>query len=202
MLQRDMGKGFELLGMMGFNVMIGLILSVTFLNGSEDFKVATLTEGNVAIFAMHASKLTNERNEDIDAFDITEFFVKHIRDESQFTNHVKYKMPYVDMDEQYHEMSKGEYISQMVQSTKNKTVLSSDTTIEFIEISHDGRSAELTLTNYAKGRMPIQEYGGNVRLVSVNGMSYCRQNIHLNSDQMIEITGADCTTEISQSDFY
>jgi hypothetical protein len=196
-----MGKSFELLGLMAFNVFLGLILSVNFINQTDAKLLSQLDEQNVAAFITQVADISTGK-QGMDHMDVTEYFMSHIADNGTFRNRISYSMAYINNEDQVMEMDKLTYISHVIQSLSSQRSHQSEMEIEYIEIAEAGESATVMTVNYEEGEMPVQEAGGQARMIPVKGASYCEHELSLTEDKQIQLKGSNCMTDISREGAY
>ncbi len=200
----SMGKSFELLGLMAFNVFLGLILAVTFLpdragRGALNF----LTEDHVASFINEVNNITTGADPEIDSYDITKYFQKHVADGGQFVNTVRYQLPDQPMgstQEKTLQMGKIDFISHVLKGMQSMQERQASLKIESIEIAENGRSATVVTTSEEKGLVPVQVTDEETTMTPVVGISFCEQTVVLDQNY-IQMIKANCTTSLSFTEF-
>lgn len=193
-----MGKSIELLGLAAFNVFLAMILSVTFLSGAEEAGVNKLTEERVKNFIHEVSAISNGERNDMDSFAITEFFMKHIADDSLFRSTVRFDTSGNSSGSsgaRELEIDKMSYISQTLKGLHQMNRHETEVVIDFVEIQEDGQKAIVITTNYERGLMPVDDGFGDVKTVPVTGTSYCEQTLVLKTGN-IQMAGAKCMTDL------
>lgn len=193
---RSMGKSLELLGLAAFNVFLALILSVTFLSNASPEKINTLTEASVEDFIHEVSKISNGERADMDPYSITAFFMNHISEDGQFISKMRYSIPDMPTDERTLEMDKMNFISHTLQSMNTMNRHETLVKVEYIKIEDEGRTATVMTTNYERGMLPVDDGFGEASLMPVQGTSYCEQKLVLNNKRVMQMAGANCTTDI------
>ena len=195
-----MGKSFELLGLMTFNVFLALVLSATFLSGSDPLTIKTLTESHVENFLHEMSDISSGEG-DITDYDITRYFMNHIAENGNFISTLSYSMGNGNEQEKELAMNKNEFISHVVEGLKSMQNRETLVQVEHIEINAAGKAAKVVMTNYERGVMPMDNGFGEVAMVPVQGTSYCEQELVL-TDSVIQLQSAQCSTQMSFSDSY
>ena len=196
-----MGKSFELLGLAAFNVFIAIILSAMFLT-KDGASVRSLTETNIEQFVTEVAAVSGGKRDDMDSYSITKFFMDHIAENGLFTSEIEYAMPDMPASTRTLEMDKLNFISHVLEGMKTMTRHESAVKIEYIKIADSGKSAKVMATNYERGIMPVNDDFGEARMIPVMGTSYCEQEIVLSGKNVIQMVGADCSTNIDFSDSY
>ena len=197
-----MGRTFELFGLMTFNVFLGLFLSANFLNSAGTHSLTRLDEASVKTFITHIADISMGKDTSMDHLDVTEYFMAHIKDGSNFHNRVTYDLPYVQDNEQETDMDKMTYISYVIRSLSGKAAHhSSDVEIEYIQVSDTGDSATVMTVNHESGQMPVGQGGDQARMIPVAAASYCEHELVLTKDKKIQLAGANCMTDISRDGY-
>jgi len=195
----SMGKSLELLGLASFNVLIAMILSVTFLSNVGG-KMDRLTEASVRDFIVIVSDISAGKKTELDQYSITSFFMKHISPSSIFETTLRYSIPDTEDDERKIKMDKMTFISHTLQGMDTMKDRETMVKIESIDIADTGQTAAVTTTNYERGLMPIDDGSGMLSMMPVQGISYCEQKVLLNDQQIIQMGGAVCSSELSFSE--
>ena len=197
-----MGKSVELLGLAAFNVVIALILSATFLTTAEK-SVNKLTEANVESFLTEVTEVSGGMREDMDSYSVTEYFMKHLAEDSKFVSRIEYALDNEDLNsERTLEMDKLNFISHVLQGMESINKHETAVEIEYIEIADNGRRARVTTTNYERGIMPVADAFGEAQMMPVTGTSYCEQELVLNKKNIIQMAQANCNTNIDILDAF
>ncbi len=196
-----MGKSFELLGLAAFNIFLAIILSATFLTNAG-VSVDTLNESNVEGFITRVAEISGGRDEAMDQYSITSFFMDHISDDSTFVSTIEYNMPDMEDSARELEMDKMTFISHVLQGMQAMDKHESAVQIDHIDIADNGKSARVVTTNYERGVMPVDDGFGDIRMMPVMGTSYCEQKLVLSQKRTIQMAGAECSTSISFQESY
>lgn len=191
-----MGKSFELLGLATFNIILAVILSATFFGKAGPGMAGHLTKENVTQFVEEVTAISNGQREDMDDYDITAFFMRHIADSSQFKSEIRYSAPDTDIRSREMKMSKNSYIGNVLNGLKNMESQETRVVIDFIKIGENGKKASVQFTSFERGVLPYDNGFGEIQMVPVNGVSYCEQDIILNDRKLIQMAGANCTTDM------
>ena len=189
-----MGKSFELLGLAGFNMILAMILSTTFLSGADMPKLQTLTEDNVSVFLDEVANIASGNRPDMDSYDITSYFMGHISDSGIFKTTIEYDIIGMDDTSRELEMDKMSYISHVLQSAQILNNYETLTKVDHVQIYDNGKNASAVTTNYERGMMPIDDGSGTTTMMPMIGTSYCEQEITLSDNNVIQMAGAVCTT--------
>jgi len=197
-----MGKSFELLGLATFNIILAMILSTTFLSGSNLPKLEKLTEDNVSIFLDEVASIASGSKKDMDSYAITSYFMGHISDDSLFKTTMQYSIDGMEDSSRELEMGKMSYISHVLQSAKMVNNYETLTKIDYVKVYNNGKRASAITTNYERGMMPMDDGSGTQTMVPIIGTSYCEQEIILSEDNIIQMAGAVCTTDLSFEDSF
>ncbi len=199
-----MGKSVELLGLAALNIIVAMVLSVTFLAKTDAaaVSVSALTKDNVQQFITETVAVSGGQREDMDDYGITTYFMSHIADHGQFISTIEYDMPDMPSSARTLEMDKMNFISHVLQGKEAMNRHETAVQIEYIEIAANGKSAMVTSTNYERGVMPVQDAMGEARMIPVTGTSYCEQEIVLSQKNIIQMAKADCSTNIDFADSY
>lgn len=192
-----MGKTFELLGLVSFNMFVALMLSITFLSRTEETaRVHELTEGAVAAFVKEATAISSGQKVDFDSYEITTYFMEHIADGSQFKTVLRTSSPNAPSDERTVDMDKMTFISNVLQGQKIMQRHEAAVTVEYVKIEEGGKTAQVVITSRERGMMPVPDMTGEEVLMPVEGVSYCEQTMGISSKHKIQMTGASCTTDL------
>jgi len=194
-----MGKSFELLGLITFNVFIALILSATFLSSAGKGSAAIpdrLTEPYVASFIEEFAAITGGQRGDMDSYALADYFMNHLGKESHFITTLRYSIPDQPEERRTLEMDRTTFIGNVMQGQKAMDKHETKVQIEYIDISDDEKSATVLVTNYERGLMPVDDGAGNEVIMPVQGTSYCEQKLSIDEKFLIRIDGATCTTDI------
>lgn len=195
-----MGRSLELMGMASFNVFLGMVLTVTFLNQGGGNKPSRLSEESVSAFIQEMAEVAHGKKEGLDQYGITTWFMDHIDDNSLFTATVNIAQANGDENQQTLEMNRMNYISHILQEIKGVQERESHLNIEYVKINEDGRTASVIYTSIDKGRMPVADQGTGYT-VPVTGMSYCEQKVALRNATM-KVSGGNCTTNITVAESF
>lgn len=198
-----MGKSFELLGLITFNVFIALILSATFLGSAGKGPAAIpdrLTEPYVTSFIEEFAAITGGQRSDMDSYALADYFMNHLGEESRFTTTLRYSIPDQPEEKRTLEMDRTAFIGNVMQGQKTMDKHETKVQIEYINISDDEKSATVLITNYERGLMPVDDGAGNEVIMPVQGTSYCEQKLSLDEKSLIRIEGATCMTDIAFSE--
>ena len=197
--QPSMGKSLELLGLASFNVLIALVLSVTFLSRGGG-KIDHLTEANVTSFVQEMSDISGGKRPEMDPYSVTSYFMDHIAPEGKFKTTLRYSIPEMEDSEREMEMDKMNFISHTLQGLQTMADRETLVKVEYVHIDDSGKSAAVTTTNYERGLMPVDDGSGEVNMMPVQGTSYCEQKIILSDKRQIQVKNATCTTELTFSE--
>lgn len=195
-----MGKSLELLGLASFNVFLGLVLTVTFLNNDGDKTPSRLTETSVSAFVHEMNKIRLGQDPAADSFAVTEWLMEHIDETSKFiiTSNLT---PLNGMPvEEKSELGRMEYISNALKEMKAIQARESNLNIEYVKIDETGMNASVIYTNMEKGNVPYNNEGTEV-MMPVAGTSYCEQKVALRN-KVIVVTGTACTSHVSIAQTY
>ena len=192
-------KSMELMGLAALNVLVALVLSVTFLSHAGG-KMDVLTEPSVTDFINEMSEISSGKRKDMDQFSVTSYFMDHIAQNGSFKTTLRYSIPEMPDDERQMEMDKMNFISHTLQGLQTMADRETLVKVEFVQIESGGKSAAVTTTNYERGMMPIDDGSGTVNMMPVQGTSYCEQKVIMNEKRIIQIASASCTTDITFSE--
>ena len=195
----SVGKSLELLGLASFNILIALVLSVTFLSHAGG-KMDRLTEAGVTDFITEVSEISSGKRKDMDTYSVTAYFMDHIAQDGMFKTTLRYSIPEMPDDVRLMEMDKMNFISHTLQGLQTMADRETLVKVDFVQIENDGKSAAVTTTNYERGMMPVDDGSGTVNMMPVQGTSYCEQKVILNDKRIMQMAGATCTTDIAFSE--
>lgn len=197
-----MGKSFELLGLATVNIFIAIFLSTTFLSDDNMTGISRLNESNVTAFVNEVAQISGGQREEMDAYGITSFLMKHIKENGRFRSHIDYEIPDFPETSRDLEMDRNTYISHILQVMEDFEKHEAAIRIENVEIEKDGRSALVITTNYERGVIPVQGVMGDTQMLPVTGMSFCEQELVLSENKAIQMANATCDTNIAFVEAY
>ena len=197
-------KLFEAMGFTTFNIMVAIVLSATFFDKAENTQSAYITElsdSNVTHFIEKMADVASGQGEEMDSYDITSYLMDHIADNSHFNSTINYNISHNDDEnqEEVMDMSKLEFISHVLSNLKSMERHETQTSVEFVEIAADKKTASAVITTYERGMMPTVTEFGEDTLVPVRGTSFCEQKFALSDENILQITEASCATDLDFS---
>lgn len=193
-----MGKSFELLGMMAFQTFLFLIVGVSLMATSKEKMQQELTRNNVESFIYELSDITGGRKKDMDAYSVTEYLMDHLSQNGEYKTLMSISDDRIrDIPEEEVVMNKLEYISNVLQGLKAIENHDRQLHIEQIDIRDDGKQANVILTSYEEGNMPVPNEAGSYDMFPMAGTSYCEQILTMTDKHVIQLESEDCTTDIS-----
>lgn len=193
------GKSLELLGMAGFNVFLGLTLTVTFLNQNGGKAAPNrLTEERVSMFVTEMTDVALGKNPELDQFAVTTWLMKHLDDDSLFLTNMNIAKPDGNETQEKLEMNRMDYISHVLKD--NKAVKNREATlhIEYVKIEEGGKTALVVFTSREKASVPVSSDGHEYE-IPISGTSYCEQKITMR-DTVIKVSSANCTTNVRMAE--
>lgn len=191
-----MGKSFELMGLAAFNIMLAVILSATFFGEAGTGQAGKLTKDNITVFIEEVSSISTGSRGAMDDYDITTFFMRHIAKDSTFKSEIRYQAPDMETSSREVKMGRNGYISNVIQGLHKNENQETKVVIEHITIGQDKKKANVRFTSFERGVLPYDDGFGEVRMVPVNGISYCEQDIIVNENKIIQMADADCVTDM------
>lgn len=196
-----MGKSFEMLGLAAFNVFLAMVMAVNIMSGGDENstseKLERLDKHHVEAFVEKVSAMLNNTGEqEWSAYNIAQYLNRHISADSQFHSVLSYRSSDLPVNDTQLTLSKNEYIAHAIQGRDSMARHETKTIIEFVEILDDGKRARAVITNYERGIMN-QGQGTGTGGLPVSGMSYCEQDFVLSENNLIQMDGASCSTEMT-----
>lgn len=188
------GKSFELMGLAAFNVFLAVILSVTFLSQAESVAPGTLTRPAIENFLKEVSSLSAGKDTKLDQYGLTAYLMRHITDDGTFRSSVSYQI-YDRTDQKDMALDKMSYITTLIQGRQRFMDYETSMRIDLVDITPDGMSANVTTTNFERGRIMIDDGFGGATPAPVRSVSYCTQKLVL-AEKIVKMAGADCTTNV------
>ncbi len=197
-----MGKSLELLGLASFNVFLGLVVTITFLNqnGGKPAGATHLTEAGVSSFINEMTAISLGQKPEMDQYGVTTWFMDHIDEAGKFVSTINIARPDSTEEQKVLEMDRMNYISHVLTGLKSVQDRKANVQIEYIKIEEGGKLASVIFTNTEQGSMPVSNEGGDF-MIPVTGTSYCEQKIVL-QDKKMKVSGATCTTNVNISNGY
>lgn len=195
-----MGKSLELLGLAGFNVFLGMVLTVTFLNNQNDQSPSRLSEASISSFVTEMDRVNLGTDPSMDSYSITTWLMEHLDENSVFLININISPANGEPREEQVELKRMEYISHILQEIKTMRDRESSVHIEQVKIDETGQTASVIYTNMEKGNIPYASEGGEY-MMPVAGTSYCEQQIALR-DKVIVVTGTTCTSNVTMAQTY
>ena len=195
-----MGRSLELLGMASFNVFLGLVLTVTFLNQNGNEKPSRLTEARITEFVTEMTHIALGNNPQLDQLGITTWLMDHLEENSSFSNNMNVLQANGQTREEKLEMNRMDYISHVLGEIKTVKSREANLHIEYIKIEESGKGASVIFTSMEKGRIPVVNEDTSYE-IPVSGTSYCEQKIILDK-KIIKVSNATCTTNVSMTESY
>lgn len=199
------GKSLELLGMVGFNIFLGMTLTVTFLGGDGNNAPTRLTEATVSNFvkdmtevALGKNPAPDEKNLALDQYAITTWLMRHVNEDSQFLANVNITQPNGMNRQETLQMNRLDYISQVLKDNKAVKSREADLHVEYVRIDAGGKGASVVFTSMEKARLPIPSENGSYE-IPVTGTSYCEQKLVI-EDTIIKVSSSSCTSNVSLSE--
>jgi|GEM_PF-1461439 hypothetical protein len=195
-----MGKSLELLGLAGFNVFLGMVLTVSFLNGNSDSSPSRLTETSVQAFVTEMDRVNLGTDPAMDSYSVTTWMMDHLDENSKFIINTNIAPANGEPREENVELGRMEYISHVLLEMKTMRDRESNVHIEYVKIDETGQTASVMYTNMEKGNIPYQNEGEEY-MMPVSGTSYCEQQLAL-KDKVIRVLGTTCTSNVSLAQTY
>ena len=190
-------KSLELVGLAAFNVFLAMILSISFLGG-KGASYTELTQSNITEFVNRMTQVSTGAEDaggvGADILTANQFLQAHIGDNGTFKTTVAYEIPDMNADTKQINLTKKDYIKNVLTGLKAAKPDEAATHIENIEITPDARHAKIVTTSYQRGPMPIETDGGR-QVLQVKGISYCEQNLDLVNKNIV-VTDATCSTSV------
>ena len=198
------GKSLELLGMVGFNLFLGMTLTVTFLGGGDNAPTR-LTEANVSAFvkdmtevALGKNPASDEKAVSFDQYAITTWLMRHMDEDSKFQAHINISQPNGLSRQEKLDMNRLDYISQVLKDNKSVKSREANLHVEYVRVDAGGKGASVVFTSMEKARMPVPSENGGYE-IPVTGTSYCEQKIVI-EDAVIKVSASTCTSNVSLSE--
>jgi hypothetical protein len=189
----------KLLGLAGVNCVLALILTSSFLTHVST--VPKLTEDHITTFIREMNDISSGARADMDRFNVTSYFMKHVDDDSEYVDTVKFDLPQLQVPPQERtlKMSKLDYISHVLQEMDSAGVRRTQVDIENIEIADNGREATVVTVNRGSGMLPLQDNSGGSTMVPVIGTSFCEQTLALRREDIV-VQKTNCSTDLNIDD--
>ena len=194
------GKSLELLGMAGFNVFLGLVLTTTFLNQNSDNAPRRLTEASVSGFVTEMTDVALGKKADLDQYGMTTWLMKHLDENISVMTNMNITQPNGETREENLQMGRMDYISHILKDNKAVKDREASLHIEYVNIEQGGKTASVVFTSQEKANVPMVSEGGEY-MIPITGTSYCEQTLSLRETTII-VSSANCTMNVSMAGSY
>ena len=138
----------------------------------------------------------NGEKDNMDIYQITKYLSKHISQKGTYKTNMTYSYDMFDPQSEQSTMGRKEYIATVLASLGKIEAHETSLRLENISISDDGKKATIIVSSYEEGRMPVPFFNDSDKTIPMTGTSYCEQTLALTSENIIELTGATCKTDI------
>ncbi len=193
-------KTAELLGLAGFNVFLGMMLTVTFLGEGGKPQATRMTEASVSAFINDMTNTALGLKPDMDQYATTMWFMDHLSETSTFKTSTNIEQADGKIREASAEMSRMDYISNILKEQKTVQKRESQIKIEYVKLEDEGKLASVIFTSVESGVIPMSSEAGSYE-VPVRGTSFCEHKLVF-KDRKIVVSGGSCTTNIDARQAY
>ena len=193
-------RSLELLGLVSFNVFLGMILTVTFISQGGQPSSSRLTEENVSKFIHEMTNTALGLKPGMDQYTTTMWFMNHLSESSAFKTNMNISQANGSTREATLEMGRMDYISQILKNQKSVQKRESRINVEYVKIDENGRDASVIFTSIDKGVIPMTTEAGSYEM-PVSGTSYCEHKLGIR-DNRIVVSGGTCTMNVDASQSY
>jgi hypothetical protein len=153
-----------------------------------------LTEDNIRAFIEKTSLITTGKETGMSGEDIDAYLNAHIHPQARFKSTIRFTIPGFEPQETKLALNKEGFISNVRKVATSVQDFESRVGISNIMIAGNGRRATLQTRSMESVTMPVADQNGTED-VPMEGISICAQTLVL-TDDIIQMYGADCTTEI------
>jgi len=202
--KENMGKGLELLSMIGIQLFLAAVVAMTLMTqykgknkDASDEILTSLTSKRVEHFIQEFTAITTGRSKTLDVYGVTEYLMKHLSRDGEYITTISFETHDAKTQEERLVMDRLKYISNVLQAMKGVTAHEVTVQIENIEIAENGKQANVVVNSLEKGLVPIPDESGESQFMAMAMMSYCEQQFVLTDDHIIQLVATDCTTNIS-----
>lgn len=202
-MAEKMGKGFELLSMIGLQIFLATIVVMTLLaqnKGRDTLSeevLNSLTSENIEHFIQELTAVTTGQSKTLDVYGVTEYLMKHLPADGEYITAISFEDHNAEIQEEYMVMNRLTYISNILQAMKGVVAHEVTIKIENIDIAKNGKRAEIVISSLERGLMPMPDGSGGTRFMAMSTSTYCEQELILTDDNIIQLAITDCSTDIN-----
>lgn len=193
-------KTFELLGLAGFNVFLGMMLTVTLFDKGEQPKASRMTEASINAFINDMTHMALGLKPEMDQYATTMWFMDHLSETSKFKTNTNIEQADGRIREARAEMGRMDYISNILKEQKTVQKRATQVKVEYVKIEDEGKMASVIFTSEESGMIPLNSEAGSYE-VPVRGTSFCEHQLEF-KDHKIIVAGGTCTTNIDARQAY
>lgn len=185
---------------LGFFIPAMMALPFTANAGSGDY-ISALTEENISQFLEETRTLASSSDMGFYSEDRKAYFTRHIAPKAKFTSKTRFELPGYPVKEGEMSYDKEVFIQNVTDGNGTLEEYSVEIDIEEVDISNSGRSATVRTNITETGRLPWPNEQGGEKLIPVKGTTACEQGLAISPTNYIQMTSANCETQISFSPF-
>lgn len=193
-----MSGSVKFIGLLGVGSVLSLFAAVQVHSHQDKIshEIKALTDKNVSEFILKMADVTDGKDSKMDQVAITNWLMDHLSESGTFSTQINYSgegMP--DAPEEM-SMTRNDYVGHVLEGLKAVGNHETKVSVESVSVDPSRKSAAAVTIIRESGTLPVAGDDGVEVPVSVTGISYCEQNIALVSANLIQLTGAKCSTTV------